>query len=624
MIRFRDPDLEDRFARDGYVTVSLFEADEADALAARFTTLQSGRAMAGNVPDGSFYSTVFERDAAFRTALDAIVRAEVAPRLPAILDGADMLAASFHTKVPGAPEVVLHQHPPFIAAPFERSLWCWCALAGCDGDGGTLMVVPGSHHLTRYLRTIDGGDFFADYRQALADEFAVPVPLRKGEAILFENSLIHGSTPNRTASSRPVVNVLMVPQGASQVLYRAAGDQVEVIGGGVEAVVGDKLIEQGMDGVAGPVLRSLPAWSRRATLPEVRSLLAAGARATEDFDPLDALGPRAGMSFRDPALQARLEADGYVVIPLLDKEAVERLTRDIPTLCPPDLDANIFDQWSYLSHFDRERRQAISNHVKAALDPAIDELMTGTQLHVGSVLQRGENAQALKPHQHPPAIADFSDGLVCWCPLVDCDARSGALQVVPRSHGLLRHVLRPGTPYAWHGLADEIDDYLVTLPVRAGEAVFFYESLIHGSAPNLRQRTRVALVAHLIAEDAVPAFFADSEDRPGEVDIYRSPDEFAQADLPAGWLPPRETWDRIGSMPGDWISLNKRQFDALLAGDARLSHGVDPYALVQHLADPPPAVEAPPAPAPRSHGPLYRFLARHTPAPVKATIRRFV
>ncbi len=291
MLRFLDPALEARFERDGYTTVQLFSDEEADALAARFAELQSGRSMAGNVPDGSFYSTVFERDESFRAAHDAVIRTSVAPRIPAIVEGAQILFTALQTKTPGSPAVLLHQHPPFTDQPFERSVLCWCALKDCAAEAGTLTVVPGSHHLYRYLRTVDQGDFFGDYRQALSEAYAIPVPLRKGEAILFENSLIHGSTPNISKTQRPVMFSVFTREGAGLVAYRldGAADRVQIISGGLPQLTGDQLVENGLDDIAGVVTRTLPNWSRRATLEEVSLLLAANRRATESFDPLEAL-----------------------------------------------------------------------------------------------------------------------------------------------------------------------------------------------------------------------------------------------------------------------------------------------------------------------------------------------
>lgn len=322
-------------------------------------------------------------------------------------------------------------------------------------------------------------------------------------------------------------------------------------------------------------------------------------------------------AFRDPVLQARFDREGYAVVPLVDPAEVERLSHEVARLCPVEWVSNIFDQWTYLSIFDRQRRGAISDFVKAALTPAIARLMTGVRVETGLVFQRRAGAEALTPHQHPPGMADFTDGMVCWCPLFDCKEGSGALQVIPRSHGLLRHVLTPSTPYAWQELPDEISRRLVTLTLCPGEAVFFAESLIHGSGPNRRDRTRIALLAHVMREDATPAFFADSEEREGWVDIYRAQDEFAQGDLPSGWLPPRETWERLGTMPANRVTLNRQQFDALLASDVKVAPGVDPYLAVAHLADSP-------APARPQHGLLYRFAARHTPKRVKARLRSLV
>lgn len=298
--------------------------------------------------------------------------------------------------------------------------------------------------------------------------------------------------------------------------------------------------------------------------------------------------------FRDPELGARFDAQGYVVVRLLDAGQVERLARDVPRLCPPDLPSNGLDPWSYVSHFDAERRTAVSEFVRAEMAGAIDRLFSSYHVSTGSLLQREPHAQALVPHQHLPSMADFTDiGIICWCPLIDCGEESGALQVVPGSHQLLWHVATCAIQPAWGGFADAIGDYLVTLKVRAGEAVLLAESLIHGSCPNRRDATRVALIAHLMPEGGVPAYFIDSEDQEGMIEICRSADEFSQSDVARGRIPPRNAREVLGTMPNGRVALNRRQFDALLTNGKRVGAGVDPYLAVAHLADAPVAAPAP-------------------------------
>lgn len=323
--------------------------------------------------------------------------------------------------------------------------------------------------------------------------------------------------------------------------------------------------------------------------------------------------------FVDPALQAHFDREGYVVAPLFDASEVAWLSAEVARLCPVDLPPNNFDPYSYSSHSDPDRRHAVSELVKGAMAPSLSRMLTGCHITTGAVLQREPGAKRLPAHQHPPSTADFTDMvIICWCPLVDCDENSGALQVIPGSHQLLWHVKTPVSHAAWDGIADDLSDYLVTLNVRAGEAVFFAGSIIHGSCANQRAGTRVALISNINPEGAIPAFYVDSSNREGWIDIYRAQDEFAQSDAMTDTLPPCETWERLGGMPAGRVWLNRRQFEALLANGVQIAPGVDPFLAVAHLADPPEALPRPPLAR------LRRVTARYIPSRVKAHLRRLI
>ncbi|MDZ4113571.1 MAG: phytanoyl-CoA dioxygenase family protein [Brevundimonas sp.] len=323
--------------------------------------------------------------------------------------------------------------------------------------------------------------------------------------------------------------------------------------------------------------------------------------------------------FRDAQHQALFDAQGYVVVPFLDDAAVERLSHLVPEFCPPDIAANCFDDSTYLSSYDSQRRAAISEFVQTAMGPRLMELLSEMRVWTGTLLQRQPGAPALVPHQHLPSTADLpSTGLVCWCPLFDCDEDGGALQVIPGSHKLLRHVMTSTSAPAWQRIAADLPDYLVTLKVKAGEAVLFSESIIHGSGPTQRRRPRVAMVSLALPVEATPALHVDSLAQPDHVEIYRVHDEFAHSDAARGVLSPHDVGDFLGAIPANRVALNRRQFEALLANASRVASGVDPYLAVADLADPPTPRAAP------AHRRLRRFVSRHIPARVKARLRALV
>jgi ectoine hydroxylase-related dioxygenase (phytanoyl-CoA dioxygenase family) len=80
-----------------------------------------------------------------------------------------------------------------------------------------------------------------------------------------------------------------------------------------------------------------------------------------------------------------------------------------------------------------------------------------------------------------------------WLPLVDTDARNGALYVVPGSHALGRveHASAAVNP----ALREARGGEPVLVPLAAGEAIAFSGLLLHGSGPNRSDRERPAMYA---------------------------------------------------------------------------------------------------------------------------------
>src|SRR3954470_7641132 len=95
-------------------------------------------------------------------------------------------------------------------APF---LQIWTALDDCPIEAGCLEVLPGSH--LDGLATPEGGVIVKEkLREARADECAVPLPARAGEAILIHNHLWHRSRTNRTGRRRSALSICLMTASA--------------------------------------------------------------------------------------------------------------------------------------------------------------------------------------------------------------------------------------------------------------------------------------------------------------------------------------------------------------------------------------------------------------------------
>ena len=77
----------------------------------------------------------------------------------------------------------------------------WVPLIDVDANNGTLTVIPRSHKVSRAFF----GASFEGYHQEHLEwlrQFEIPVVLRAGQAIIFDNNLLHNSTANTSAFNR--------------------------------------------------------------------------------------------------------------------------------------------------------------------------------------------------------------------------------------------------------------------------------------------------------------------------------------------------------------------------------------------------------------------------------------
>lgn len=290
MVQFLDPQLQARFEREGYVTVPLLDAPQIAEARAAITLHLGDRQLERNVGDAS-YTSMLDTEVATNDIHD-LLAGLVGPRVLALLDDARLLSAAVMTKPPHAGKVDLHQHQPLSNAPFAATPFCWVPLADCNAEDGAMVVAPRSHRLYRHIRLVHETEYFSDYRAALWSRYVVTVPLRAGEAIIFDNSLIHGSVPNRTGDFRMAVVSVYAGRQEEHAFYTRENNGGVRVSSGFEKIQALAMVsaECGHDETSTGV-RHLPPWDHQATLHEFEHLIAANLRATEDFDPLEAIRP---------------------------------------------------------------------------------------------------------------------------------------------------------------------------------------------------------------------------------------------------------------------------------------------------------------------------------------------
>ena len=224
----------------------------------------------------------------------------------------------------------------------------------------------------------------------------------------------------------------------------------------------------------------------------------------------------------DPALDARLERDGYAIVRLIDAGSATTLREwwlaEDDGLGPQQFRSSIMSP-------DPAHRQRAHAIVTDTLLPPAQRLLPGFRPCLGSFTVKLPGKWGEVQLHQDWTFADESrwQSLGFWCALQDIGVGDGCLEVLPGSHRLRR---------GWRGAAQDcplapyearLRTALIPLPLAAGEAVLFTQALIHASAPFASGEARVC-ASFLMLEGVAPLLHVRAGD--GGLDVWEVPDDY--------------------------------------------------------------------------------------------------
>lgn len=217
-----DPALDPEIATKGYVKVELLGPGELEVLREGFAQL---RPADGWAPEGTglnrstYHCTFLDEDTDYKRRASQLVHEVFGPALRRVIADHEILTSNFYVKPAGTGRFQIHQNWPTTQDLSLTTLTVWCPLHDVDELGGTLQVVPGSHKVVPDIAAPTDEPFFGDIEDELIAHHLVPMPLRAGEALIFDDGLIHWSPENQREEPRRAVQIEMVPCGVTPILY---------------------------------------------------------------------------------------------------------------------------------------------------------------------------------------------------------------------------------------------------------------------------------------------------------------------------------------------------------------------------------------------------------------------
>ena len=197
---FKNSELQEQFEREGFVVVDFYTPDEIKEAEELYHRLHPK-------DEEGFFPSTFSKDKNYRETTDKELRRIGQKRFDELLTDYQIINGSFIVKSPGQESYLhVHQDMTLVDETEFTGINIWTTLVDLTDENGVLYVLPGSH---RFFPTYRGHTLrgFYDGIQEEIKDYMIPYYLKAGQAVIFDQSIIHFSPPNTGNDIRIVTNV---------------------------------------------------------------------------------------------------------------------------------------------------------------------------------------------------------------------------------------------------------------------------------------------------------------------------------------------------------------------------------------------------------------------------------
>lgn len=207
---------------------------------------------------------------------------------------------------------------------------------------------------------------------------------------------------------------------------------------------------------------------------------------------------------KDSAKNDTLITDGFVVLDILTNKEVDFFKQLYKKWHPSPPDAFYKSYFSNNLQYKKEIEDAIMQYCQPAISQQFYDFNAFGAMFV--VKPKGDNGH-IPPHQDWSFVDETKHwSLNMWLPLQDVQERSGTMRFLKGSQFFLESIRGANTPQLYEHLENTIMEHLDDVPLKAGQAVFFYHGIVHCSHYNERDEERICLGLSVTQKEA-PLYF---------------------------------------------------------------------------------------------------------------------
>jgi len=211
---FHEQSLQTQFMRSGYVRVPMLAPEDTANILQELATLKPDDNFAPQGHGGfdhKFHCSFLDRNVEYKRRAFDLIKSSFEAHIARYLNGYRILSCNFYVKPPGTGTFVIHQNWPTIPNINDTTVTVWCPLQDVVETNGAIQFVPGSHKILPYVEGPACPGYFNNFRQTLIDKYLKPNEMSSGEAMIFDDGLIHWSANNDSDKPRIAIQIACVP-----------------------------------------------------------------------------------------------------------------------------------------------------------------------------------------------------------------------------------------------------------------------------------------------------------------------------------------------------------------------------------------------------------------------------
>ncbi|MEM9921483.1 MAG: phytanoyl-CoA dioxygenase family protein [Bacteroidota bacterium] len=219
---FKDDLQEAEFKKKGYVKVDLIPQETVTTL---LNQLQQMRPDDKFDPDGkglsrsTYHCTFLDSNVEYKRKVSELINSIFTKVMHQYLIDYKILTSNFYVKPPGKGTFQIHQNWPTTENINDTTLTIWTPLVDVDRQNGAIQVVEGSHKIVPDIAAATVPHYFCDFEDELIGKYLEVIPMKAGEGLIFDDSLIHYSGRNTSDNPRYAIQIETLPQEINPVVY---------------------------------------------------------------------------------------------------------------------------------------------------------------------------------------------------------------------------------------------------------------------------------------------------------------------------------------------------------------------------------------------------------------------